>query len=47
MEVNLLHTKIEYMKGVGARRAELLHKELNIYTYQTTQIGRASCRERV
>ena len=34
MEVNLLHTKIEYLKGVGARRAELLHKELNVYTYQ-------------
>ena len=34
MEVNLLHTKIEYMKGVGARRAELLHKELNVYTYR-------------
>lgn len=34
MEVNLLHTRIEYLKGVGTRRAELLHKELNVYTYQ-------------
>lgn len=34
MEVNLLNTKIEYLKGVGPRRAELLHKEMNVYTYQ-------------
>jgi len=26
-------TKIEYLKGVGAQRAELLQKELGIFTY--------------
>ncbi len=30
---NFFHTKIEYLKGIGPQRAELLQKELNIYTY--------------
>jgi ATP-dependent DNA helicase RecG len=30
----LLSTSIEYLKGVGADRAALLHKELNIRTYE-------------
>ncbi|WP_242929447.1 ATP-dependent DNA helicase RecG [Pontibacter vulgaris] len=30
---NFFHTKIEFLKGVGPQRAELLQKELNIYTY--------------
>jgi len=29
-----LHTPIEYLKGVGPQRAELLKKELGIYTFQ-------------
>ncbi|APG60026.1 ATP-dependent DNA helicase RecG [Christiangramia salexigens] len=31
---NLLQTPIEYLKGVGPNRAELLKKELNIETYR-------------
>ncbi len=31
---NLLQTPIEYLKGVGPNRAELLKKELNIQTYR-------------
>ncbi|MBR5663302.1 MAG: hypothetical protein IKX01_01065, partial [Bacteroidales bacterium] len=31
---DLLQTKIEYLKGVGPKRAELLNKELGIYTFQ-------------
>jgi ATP-dependent DNA helicase RecG len=31
---NLLHTPIEYLKGVGPNRGELLRKELGIYKYQ-------------
>lgn len=31
---NLLHTSIEYLKGVGPNRAELLRKELGIGTYE-------------
>jgi ATP-dependent DNA helicase RecG len=30
---NFFHTKIEFLKGVGPQRAELLQKELNIHTY--------------
>ncbi len=33
MEVNLLDTPIEYLKGVGPKRGELLRKELGISTY--------------
>ena len=32
--VDLLQTKIEYLKGVGPKRAELLNKELGIFTFQ-------------
>lgn len=32
--VDLLQTKIEFLKGVGPKRAELLNKELSIFTYQ-------------
>ena len=32
--LDLLQTKIEYLKGVGPKRAELLNKELGIYTFQ-------------
>ncbi len=31
---NILATSIEYLKGVGPHRADLLKKELDIYTYQ-------------
>ncbi|TBW28407.1 ATP-dependent DNA helicase RecG [Gramella sp. KN1008] len=34
MMQNLLQTPIEYLKGVGPNRAELLKKELNIATYR-------------
>jgi ATP-dependent DNA helicase RecG len=30
---NLLDNKIEFLKGVGPKRAAILNKELNIYTY--------------
>ncbi|WP_187264462.1 ATP-dependent DNA helicase RecG [Pontibacter beigongshangensis] len=30
---NFFHTKIEFLKGVGPQRAELLQKELGIFTY--------------
>jgi ATP-dependent DNA helicase RecG len=33
MTLNLLETPIEYLKGVGPSRAELLRKELNISTF--------------
>ncbi len=33
MERNLLDNKIEFLKGVGPKRAELLNKELDIYTF--------------
>ncbi len=32
--VDLLQTKIEYLKGVGPKRAEMLNKELSIFTYR-------------
>ncbi len=32
--MNTLQTPIDYLKGVGPNRAELLKKELGIYTYQ-------------
>ena len=32
--VNILQTKIEFLKGVGPKRAELLNKELGIFTFQ-------------
>ena len=31
--VNILDTSIEYLKGVGPVRADLLKKELNIFTF--------------
>ena len=34
MQQNLLHTPIEYLKGVGPNRGELLRKELGIHKYQ-------------
>ena len=33
MEVNLLQTNISYLKGVGPRKAELLGKELQVFTF--------------
>ena len=33
MYYDFLNTSITYLKGVGPKRAELLNKELNIYTY--------------
>lgn len=33
-KVNILQTPIEYLKGVGPLRAELLKKELNIFVYE-------------
>ena len=32
--VDILQTKIEFLKGVGPKRAELLNKELGIFTFQ-------------
>ena len=34
MELNLLHTNIAYLKGVGPKKAEVLKKELGVFTYQ-------------
>ncbi|MCF4101224.1 ATP-dependent DNA helicase RecG [Gillisia sp. M10.2A] len=34
MNANLLQTPIDYLKGVGPNRAELLRKEMGIHTYQ-------------
>ena len=34
MNANLMQTPIDYLKGVGPNRAELLKKELGIHTYQ-------------
>lgn len=34
MNTNILQTPINYLKGVGPNRAELLHKELGISTFQ-------------
>ncbi|WP_151675448.1 ATP-dependent DNA helicase RecG [Patiriisocius marinus] len=34
MNPNLLQTPIDYLKGVGPNRADLLKKELGIFTYQ-------------
>lgn len=34
MNANFLQTPIEYLKGVGPNRADLLKKELGIYTFQ-------------
>ena len=31
---NILSNPIEYLKGVGPQRAELLKKELNIFTFK-------------
>lgn len=33
MQVNLLETPIEYLKGVGQKKGELFKKEFNIFTY--------------
>ena len=30
----MLDTPIEYLKGIGPQRAEVLKKELNIFTYR-------------
>ncbi|MDT8414503.1 MAG: ATP-dependent DNA helicase RecG [Flavobacteriaceae bacterium] len=32
MSISLLHTSVEFLKGIGRNRAELLHKELGIQT---------------
>jgi len=32
--INLLETPIDYLKGVGPKRAEVFRKEFNIYTYE-------------
>ena len=32
--MHILSTPIEYLKGVGPIRSELLRKELNIFTYE-------------
>ncbi|SHG07103.1 ATP-dependent DNA helicase RecG [Salegentibacter echinorum] len=34
MNANLLQTPIDYLKGVGPNRADLMRKELGIHTYQ-------------
>ncbi len=34
MNANFLQTPIEYLKGVGPNRADLLKKELGIFTFQ-------------
>lgn len=34
MKANLLQTPIDYLKGVGPNRSDLLRKELGIHTYQ-------------
>lgn len=34
MSANLLQTPIDYLKGVGPNRADILRKELGIHTYQ-------------
>ncbi len=34
MNANLLQTPVDYLKGVGPNRADLLRKELGIHTYQ-------------
>ncbi len=34
MKPNILQTPIDYLKGVGSSRADLLRKELGIHTYQ-------------
>ncbi len=34
MSNNFFETKIEYLKGVGPQRAEILKKELNIFTFE-------------
>ncbi len=34
MQYNILKTPIEYLKGVGPAKADLLKKELHIFTYQ-------------
>ncbi|TRZ45436.1 ATP-dependent DNA helicase RecG [Robertkochia solimangrovi] len=34
MNTNILQTPIDYLKGVGPNRADLLRKELGIHTYQ-------------
>jgi len=33
MQVNLLDTPIDYLKGVGPKKAELFKTEFNIFTY--------------
>ena len=34
MEQNLLQTNIAYLKGVGPKKAEVLKKELGVFTFQ-------------
>ena len=33
MQHDILHTSIDYLKGVGPKRGEVLKSELGIYTY--------------
>ena len=33
MKENFLNTSIDYLKGVGPNRAEILKKEFKIFTY--------------
>ena len=34
MNISLLKTPIDYLKGVGPNRSKLFKKELNIFTFQ-------------
>jgi ATP-dependent DNA helicase RecG len=34
MQQDILNTAIEYLKGVGPKRGELLRKELNVHTFR-------------
>jgi ATP-dependent DNA helicase RecG len=34
MQKDVLQTPIEFLKGVGPQRADLLKKELNVFTYR-------------
>ncbi len=38
MNTNFLQTPIDYLKGVGPNRADLLKKELGIHTFQDLSI---------
>ena len=53
--MHILQTEIKYIPGVGPKKAEILQKELDVFTLGDLlrwypyryKIGRASCRERV